>query len=183
MCERIAVSLSRRLQPAAERFLRVSRVRRIVHRRALRAWRSTDTPLILCYGNINRSPFAAALAAREHAKSPVSAGFYPVSGRRSPELTIERAAAYGVDLSAHRSATVDAAQLDAAPAIFVFDLMNVAAIACRRPRALTRTHLLGAVAESGAVVVPDPHGQPPEVLEATLRGIVHAVRAGAPVVP
>ena len=148
----------------------------------MRAWRSTETPLILCYGNINRSPFAAALAARDPAKSPVSAGFYPVSGRRPPELTLQRAAAYDVDLSAHRSATVDAAQLDGAAAIFVFDLMNVATIACRQIRAIQRTHLLGAVAETGSVIIADPHGQPPDVLDETLQGIAHAVSAGAAVV-
>jgi protein-tyrosine phosphatase len=179
VCERLAVGLCRRLQATAERLLGIPRVRGALHRRALRAWRATETPLILCYGNINRSPFAAALARRDQGKSPASAGFYPISGRPSPPPTIDRAAQYGVDLSAHRSSTIANSQIDAAAAIFVFDLMNLAPIACRRARALRRTHLLAMLTETGAVFIPDPHGRPAEVLDGTLQRISEAVTAGA----
>jgi protein-tyrosine-phosphatase len=179
VCERIAIALSRRLQATAERFLCIPYVRRALHRRALRAWRSTETPLILCYGNINRSPYAAALAKRDQGKAPASAGFYPVCGRRSPTLTIDRAGRYGVDLSAHRSSIVSKAQINAAPAIFVFDLMNLAPIACRGARALRRTHLLAMLTETGSVFIPDPHGRSAEVLDGTLQWISQAVSAGS----
>jgi protein-tyrosine-phosphatase len=175
MCERIAIAVSRRLQPAVARLLRIPFVREAFHRRALRAWRRTEAPLILCYGNINRSPFAAALARRDQSKSPTSAGFYRSAGRPAPELTVQRAAAYGVDLHTHRSATVQTAQLDRAAAIFVFDLMNLAPIACRAPRALRRTHLLATLAATDGAFIDDPHGQPPEVLDETLAKISQAV--------
>lgn len=178
--ERIATAAARRLQVPAEHILSIPGIRRGLARRALRAWRSTDTPLILCHGNINRSPFAAALARDYQAKSPASAGFYPVAGRCPPELTIVRAAEYGVDLSTHRSAIVEPRQLEGAPAIFVFDLVNLAPIACRWPRALHRTHLLPTLSPTGAPFVPDPHGEPIEILDNALRRISDAISATNP---
>jgi len=180
LVERIAIAAAARLHAPAERLLGTARIRRALRRRALRAWHATDTPLILCYGNINRSPFAAQLARRDCAKAASSAGFYPVAGRRSPSATIVGAARYGIDLSSHRSATIDARQLDHAPAIFVFDLVNLAAIACRRFRALRRTHLLGTLSASGATLVPDPHGQPPDVLGRVLLAIRQAIADARP---
>lgn len=174
------MGVARRLQVPIERVIRIPPIRRALERRAVRAWCSTDTPLILCHGNINRSPFAAALARHHHAKSPSSAGFYPVAGRRVPEPTIVRAAEYGVDLSTHCSVTVGAGQLDAAPAIFVFDLVNLAPIACRRPRALLRTHLFATISTTSGPFVPDPHGKPLETLDQTLRTIFHVISATAP---
>ncbi len=174
MIERIALGAARRLQGPSERVLAIRPVRRTLHRRALNAWRSTDAPLILCHGNINRSPFAAALA-RRRGKSPADAGFYPVAGRESPQRTILAAADYGVDLSAHRSRTVQDVQLETAGAIFVFDLVNLAPIACRRPRALRRTHLLGTLLATGGAFIADPHGQPPEILESVLERISEAI--------
>jgi protein-tyrosine phosphatase len=177
--DRIVVGAGRRLQAPAERIIGAPRIRRALHRRALRAWRSTDTPLILCHGNINRSPFAAMLARLQQAKSPTSAGFYGAIGRSTPEPTLVRAAEYGADLSTHRSNTVEAGQLDRAPAIFVFDFVNLAAIACRRPRALGRTHLLGMLSATDGAFIPDPWGQPPEVLDRVLQRISQAISAAA----
>lgn len=177
LLERIAVKAARRLQAPAERLLRRPRIRRVLHRRAVRAWQCTETPLILCHGNINRSPFAAALARGCCAKLATSAGFYPVAGRRSPAATISRAAGYGVDLWTHRSATVDSAQLQYAPAIFVFDLVNLAPIACRRVGALRRTHLLSTLCTTGATFIPDPHGQPVDVLDRVLARIWQSISA------
>lgn len=146
-----------------------------LRRRALRAWRSTDAPLILCYGNINRSPFAAALARRRPGSRAVAAGFYRPGGRPAPEPTVALGARYGVDLSQHRSVEVDAAVLDDADAIFVFDLDNLARLAARRPRALARTHLLGSLGDGREVLIPDPHGHGSAALERAFARIAEAI--------
>lgn len=77
-------------------------------RRALDALRRRPVPamvLVVCHGNICRSPFAAALLARDVAAADVrveSAGFVGPD-RACPREAVVVAARWGVDLSGHRS--------------------------------------------------------------------------------
>ena len=150
-------------------------IRGPLRRRALRAWRSTDAPLILCYGNINRSAFAAGLARSPGRAGTRSAGFYPEGGRPSPEATIECAGRYGIDLTDHRSHHVTRRDLADAPAIFVFDLENLARVAKLAPLALVRTHFIGALDDDSRLLIADPYGHGQAVLEDTLARIARAV--------
>jgi protein-tyrosine-phosphatase len=70
---------------------------------------------------------------------------------------------------------LDDAMVADASAIFVFDLENVAHLVARWPRALHRTHLLGLLADSGPVIVIDPHGRDRLVLESVLTQITSAI--------
>jgi len=100
-----------------------------LHRRkaleALRRRRPPAAVLVICHGNICRSPFAAALLARGLAPAGVrvdSAGFTGPNRPCPPEaLTV--AARRGVDLSAHRSNLLTA---DAARAADLFVVMDPA---------------------------------------------------------
>lgn len=150
-------------------------IRGPLRRRALRAWHSTDAPLILCYGNINRSAFAAALARSRGRAGANSAGFYPEEGRPSPEATVACAGRYGIDLTDHRSHRVTRRDLADAPAIFVFDLENLARVARLAPLALVRTHFLGTLDDDPPMLIADPHGHGQAVLEDTLARIARAV--------
>jgi len=150
-------------------------VRGTLRRRAQRAWRSTDAPLILCHGNINRSAFAAALARSRGRAGAHSAGFYPEEGRPSPAATIACAGEYGVSLTDHRSRRVTHGDLADAPAIFVFDLENLARVARLAPLALARTHFLGTLDDDSPMLIADPHGHGQAVLEDTLAQIARAV--------
>lgn len=152
-----------------------ARIRSVLRRRALRAWRATDAPLILCYGNINRSAFAAALARARGRAEARSAGFHPAEGRPAPSRTVACAATYGVDLSDHRSRRVTRGDLAAAQAIFVFDLQNLARVAAADPAALARTHLLGVLDDDPDVLITDPEARGPDVLEQTVARIARAV--------
>jgi low molecular weight protein-tyrosine phosphatase len=165
-------------EPLIGRLLGLAPIRGALRRRALRAWRASDEPLIVCLGNVNRSPFAARLAEQRAGSNASSAGFFPAAGRSSPEATVAAAAARGVELRSHRSAVVSDEQLASAPAIFIFDLENLVLLALRRRSALRRTHFLGALALSGPVLIADPHGRPPSVLEAVLEQIERAVAGG-----
>lgn len=169
------VGVARRLERPAGAVLRRPRLRVRLHRRALRAWRTTDSPLIACYGNINRSAFAAALARHRGRPGAAGGGFYPEAGRPAPSATIVCAAAHGVDLADHRSRLLTRDDLIAAPAIFVFDLENVARVAVGNPRALARTHLLGSLDGDPQVLIADPHSRPTTVLEWTVARIARAV--------
>ncbi|HEY0516466.1 MAG TPA: hypothetical protein VGD00_05055 [Solirubrobacteraceae bacterium] len=161
--ERALVALARLLTPPLERVLNSRPVRRRLQRRALAAWDAAAEPLVLCYGNINRSPFAVALVRARTSARPRSSGLYPRTGRAASQAAREEATRRGASLDAHRSTLVTREELRAAEAIFVFDLENAARLARMLPAALAKTHLFATLAPEGAPVVVDPHGRGPRV--------------------
>ena len=172
---------ARATEPTIGRLLSIPLIRSALRRRAERAWQSTAAPLFVCFGNINRSPFAAQLARRLAPTSrATSAGFYPAAGRPTPEATVQAAQARRVDLTAHRSSLLSQELLDAAQAIFVFDLQNLLELTLTRPRALRRTHLLGALTSSEPIFIPDPHGRDKATLEAVLDQIERSLTNAPP---
>lgn len=119
--------------------------------------RAGDTVWMVCKGNICRSPFAAALAARLWPDVTVrSAGTYPVAGRPVPREGVAAAqVGWGLDLAHHRSSVLT--RQDPAPGdrVLVFDPENVAAA----NEILGDRHvveLLGAGLEPADCVVADP---------------------------
>lgn len=130
-------------------------------------WAGEREVLFLCYGNIYRSPFAAAyfnrLVAASGRPGPLarSAGFYAVSGRPSPARARALSRGHGVDLGAHRSTVVSAAMVEAAAAIFVMDRRNLAQLAAAHPAALRKTYLLAHFAPGPAQAdeIADPYEQ------------------------
>jgi len=176
--ERSLAAVARRLEHPMRWLLSRPPLRARLRRRALRAWRDAGTLLILCYGNINRSAFAAALAGARGRPGVGSAGFYANEGRPAPAVTVACASSYGADLSAHRSRRVRREELRSADAVFVFDLENVARVAALDPGALARTHLLGALDEEPDALIADPHGRGDAVVQETLARIARAVERG-----
>ncbi len=77
--------------------------------------------LVLCHGNICRSPFAeAALRSRlEPAVVDVSSAGFILPGRPAPPLALEVASERGYDLSEHRSRVVTHADVAAADLVLV----------------------------------------------------------------
>jgi len=149
-------------------------------RRAAQAWTDADSVLFVCLGNVCRSPFAERLALREveGRKRVTSAGHYPVSGRRSPELALSAAQELGVDLASHRSRVLSRTMLEEAEAVFVFDDENYDAVISHHPGAPERTHLLGALSHDGPAIVADPFGGPASHYQAVYRQIAAAIAAG-----
>lgn len=184
--ERALVALARALTPLFALALRPAPLRRLLHRRAAAAWQAADEPLVLCYGNINRSPFAAALARAKTPARPRSSGLYPQVGRLASELAVEQARLRGVELAEHRSTLVSDEQLRDAEAIFVFDAENAARLAARSPAALRRTHLFASLAPDGSPAEPfvaDPHGRERDVATQAFAQIAAVVEALAPRAP
>jgi protein-tyrosine phosphatase len=86
--------------------------------------------LVVCYGNIYRSPFAAEYL-RAHAPGIEvrSVGFHQKSGRPSPPEHVQAAAARGVALEAHRSSRVTSEDLSWADTIVLMDRHNFTQLA------------------------------------------------------
>jgi protein-tyrosine-phosphatase/predicted ATP-grasp superfamily ATP-dependent carboligase len=166
----IARAAVKRLPHAGRR----RRLRRAIARLLARPARPV---IVLCHGNICRSPFAAQLLAARAAAAGlrldvVSAGTIPLSGRRSPDEAVAAAARRGIDLAGHRSACLSPEEAEAAAAVILFDGRNEAElrrIGARNVNALRLGDLVGE-RELG-----DPYGGGAEAFDACYERIEQAV--------
>jgi len=128
--------------------------------------------LVLCSGNIGRSPLGEVMLRRdlsvvlgvseeELAAAGVvvtSAGIAAPDGHPASPRGIAYAAGLGLDLGSHRARTVTRAAIDTADRIYCMDRSQLAAVAGLAPAAATKTEL---VAGEGCEI-PDPHHEDAE---------------------
>jgi len=118
--ETLMGTIARTLRNTPDRLLHARRRREA---RARLAARRPASVLVICHGNICRSPFAAALLARElapHGIPVTSAGFIG-AGRPAPREAVVAAAAHDIDLSCHRSQPVHPDLVRGAGLVVVMD--------------------------------------------------------------
>lgn len=104
-------------------------------RAALTRLRRAQAPgsiLVLCYGNICRSPYAAErltrlLGDRNGVVGVQSAGFYE-SGRPPPQEALAAASERGVDMAAHRSRLIQKDVLDGSDLVVVVTVRHARAL-------------------------------------------------------
>lgn len=142
--------------------------------------------IMVCFGNIFRSPMAEALLIRELAHLGVethrvsSAGLSARTGRAAHDNAIATAQSMGVSLNSHRARLLTKEIVADSDLIVVMDRMNVAILAERFPEARTRAVLLGAfdpdVRRLGAVIA-DPYGKPLEDVTACYQRLERSVAA------
>lgn len=140
-----------------------------VMERALRS--RVGRVVFVCYGNICRSPFAAALALRDSRfGGTVSLGLHEREGRSSPSHIVALAKASGIDLEPHRSRRLDPGTIREDDLIVAMDLDNYRAIGALAPRLLDRTCLLGLFDPQGDVEIADPYAlETPAAAQVMLR--------------
>lgn len=131
-------------------------------RRMRDAWRERrlQRVLVLCYGNICRSPVVEALLKNAtNDIEVISAGFHAKSQRTSPSVwsaVVEHVA--GVKLDGHRSRVVDDALIAWADLIIVMDSANWRTLERTHPAAISKAVLLGVAAHgSQQVEIADPY--------------------------
>lgn len=163
------------MQPALDG-LRARLQRRAVARSARRNWRRLAPAwrsgcihrvLVLCYGNICRSPVVAALLQEALPQIAfISTGFH-TGGRASPRTwAMVVAHTLGVDLDSHRSRQVTATAITDADLILVMDSRNWHAVATSFPDALAKTVLLGVASGGDSSEVRDPYDEDPAGMRA-----------------
>jgi protein-tyrosine phosphatase len=162
--------LLKRLRDVPDQLLHRSR------RRAALATLTTRRPpgrvLVICSGNVYRSPFAAALLQRELARYGVgevlveSAGFAG-PGRRSPRHAVAAAARRGVDLAGHASQLAFADVVRAADLIVVMEEPHRRTIRERFGRGAKDVLMLGDLDPQPVAsrAIEDPVQQGPEVCD------------------
>lgn len=137
--------------------------------------------LVVCHGNICRSPFAAALLERALAPAGVrveSAGFVGPN-RAAPPEAVAAAGRCGVDLTTHRSRLLTPDLARWADLIVVMDPTQRREVRERFGRLWRDLIVLGDLdpAPLGARTIQDPVERGPEVFEASYARIERCVNA------
>ncbi|MCE8025751.1 MULTISPECIES: low molecular weight protein-tyrosine-phosphatase [Halomonadaceae] len=123
--------------------------------------------LVVCIGNICRSPVAEAmLRERLPHREFSSAGLGALVGRGVEPTARELAEAEGLDVSAHQARQLTPALLQAADLILVMSDGQRHAVAEMEPAALGKTMLLGRWLDGGkGREIPDPYRKSREAFE------------------
>lgn len=131
--------------------------------------------LVICNGNICRSPLAAALLAREMPHLRVlSAGLNALVGQAADPLAIQVGAAHGLDLSAHRARNTGAAHCHQSQLLLVMTHSQKTETEQRYPLTRGKVYLLR---QQRRAEVADPYRQPLHAFEAVYADIERGVHA------
>jgi glycosyltransferase involved in cell wall biosynthesis/protein-tyrosine-phosphatase len=144
------------------------------------ALRSASKILIVCQGNIIRSPFTARLAAQalggDGRVSICSGGLAATPGTPSPPPAILAAARRDVDLSGHAAFAVTSAAVATSDVVFVMDLDQLRLMQNRFPDARAKVFLLSCLAPEWPLEVRDPFGGEAARFEACYAHIAASIR-------
>ena len=132
--------------------------------------------LVLCHGNICRSPFAAAyLAGRAPGLDVRSSGLAAGAAAPADPTAIRVAARLGHDLSQHRSHPLSPADLSEPDLVLVMEAAQAAAFRARAPALGRRVYLLGDFLAAPPFGIADPWGCPEDVFDRVFAQIAAAL--------
>ena len=142
---------------SAVRLLPLSRG--LMRRRAVQAMNRARRVLFLCKGNICRSPFAERMLQTIRPDLQcISAGSYPVTGRRAPDGAVEASRRFNIALEMHRSCILTRELVQAADVVFVFDREHERFVKAWYPEHEQKLHYLGTLNADGPLEIADPYG-------------------------
>ena len=146
--------------------LRASRTLRVRKDTASRLRARIGSILVVCHGNIIRSPMAAALLRRYLAEahctsiSVSSAGTGAKPGVGADARAGEVSQGFGVSLEGHQAQPLTASLVEGNDLILVMDYRNEAEVLCRYPEAASKVFMLNALSgqiQSQSAEIPDPY--------------------------
>jgi protein-tyrosine-phosphatase len=132
--------------------------------------KGVGTVLVLCKGNICRSPFAARYLELESVRrrvgiSILSAGLDTTPGKPAYPMASLVSMKRGIDLSAHRTTAISKELIDAADLILVMELAHIDTLHKLFPQACEKTYLLGHFSSKPVTDIRDPYGKAAEEFE------------------
>jgi protein-tyrosine phosphatase len=129
-----------------------------------------DRVLVVCVGNICRSPMAEALLRARLGRRPrfavSSAGVSALVGFPADPAAVELMQERGLDISGHRARQVTPDLVAASDLVLVMERGHEAAVLAIAPQARGKVHSIG---KFGSFDVPDPYRQPRAAFEEALR--------------
>lgn len=132
--------------------------------------------LVICLGNICRSPFAEGLlASRNPALAVRSAGFIAGARDSADPAALRVAARFGVDLAPHETRRLAAEDVDWADLILAMEGHHAGRLTRLYPHGGPKTRLLGDFLPSPPFTIRDPWGLGEDVFVATFQRIEAAV--------
>ena len=132
--------------------------------------------LVLCHGNICRSPFAAAYLAQRSPEIDVRSGGFAAGDAAPADPTAVRVAArFGRDLSQHRSRPLAPADLEEPDLVLVMEASQAAAFRARAPALAARVYRLGDFLATRPFVISDPWGCSEAVFDRSFAQIATAL--------
>jgi protein-tyrosine phosphatase len=134
--------------------------------------------LTLCMGNICRSPLAEALLARELPQHTVwSAGLSALVGQPADPLSVQVAAANGLDIRAHRAQQVTSFICQQVELIMVMELSQKSQLEQQFPMVRGKVFSLG---QYGQFDIADPYQEPIDAFETAYAAIAQGVADWVP---
>lgn len=131
--------------------------------------------LVVCVGNICRSPMAEALLRRQlqgKATSVASAGLGALVGHTADPLAQALMAERGIDISPHRARQLGTAELAAVELVLVMEGWQQREIEKKFPQARGKVYRLG---HWGDFEIEDPYRKPRQAFEQALSGIEQGI--------
>ncbi|WP_427309697.1 low molecular weight protein-tyrosine-phosphatase [Cupriavidus sp. H39] len=136
------------------------------------------TVLVVCIGNICRSPMAEGLLRQALPNLAVtSAGLGAVVGSPPDPIAIELMGEFGLDISQHRAQQLSGTLATQTDLILVMENEQKHEIQRRHPVVSGKVFRLG---EPAKFDIPDPYRQPRESFERAFQQIQHGVQAWVP---
>jgi protein-tyrosine phosphatase len=122
--------------------------------------------LVVCEGNICRSPMAQGLLARELPRSRIqSAGLNALSGMPADDAAVRLMRSRGIDIAGHRAVQITREACQHSDLIFVMSADQRKHVEQKYPFACGRVFR---IAEHGKRDVPDPYRQPERAFQEAL---------------
>ena len=132
--------------------------------------------LVVCHGNICRSPFAAAYLSNRIPELEVrSSGLAAGAAWPADPTAVRVAARHGLDLSQHHSRPLAPADLNEPDLVLVMEAAQAAAFRARAPALAERVYVLGDFLTAPPFGIADPFGCSEAVFERTFAQIVAAL--------
>lgn len=134
--------------------------------------------LLLCTGNLCRSPMAEGLIqGLLPSHGLFSAGLCALDGAPADPLAMALMREAGTDISSHRSRRLAGWMLAEADLVYTMEAAQVASLRRRYPQYALKIARLG---EPLGIDIPDPHGQSRKAFEQSLAAIRRAAQARLP---
>ncbi len=153
--------------------------KRLNPRTVIRRLKRATNILLVCSGNVIRSPFAANLLANvigNQSVRIVSAGLDTRPGRPADPRAMITAEQLGVDLTRHTSTPVTAEMVETAEVIFVMEVWQLLELKRRFHRAVGKTFLLTTLSPEVPRDIPDPMFKDDAAFGGCFEQITQAVR-------